>query len=283
VLVTTRSNKIALFPNRTAFNYVITAVAVNNENILLDATSKSAMPNILPIRALNWTGRLIKNDGSSAQIDLMPKTGSREIVTIVAKMDETGKITGKARDQYYDYQALSFRENYGKMSSESYIEKMEKVYSGLEVQEYKVSNDDLSKPVVEDYEFSHNTLSDVIGDKIYISPMLFCTQTENPFRQEKREYPIDFVYPSQSKYMINVTMPEGYVIESSPESVAITMEENIGTFKYNIQARNNVLQLNVIMDINYAMVPHQYYLTLKDFFQKMIEKQTEKIILTKKV
>jgi len=54
VLVSTRSNKIALFANRTAFNYVIASVELDNKTVLLDATSKSAMPNILPSRAINW-------------------------------------------------------------------------------------------------------------------------------------------------------------------------------------------------------------------------------------
>lgn len=38
VLVSTRSNGIALFPNRTAFNYVIAAVETPNGYILLDAS-----------------------------------------------------------------------------------------------------------------------------------------------------------------------------------------------------------------------------------------------------
>ncbi|MEP6930089.1 MAG: DUF3857 domain-containing protein, partial [Flavobacterium sp.] len=54
VLVSTRSNGIALFPNRTAFNYVIAAVETPNGSILLDATSKYSSPNILPFRVLNW-------------------------------------------------------------------------------------------------------------------------------------------------------------------------------------------------------------------------------------
>jgi len=65
VLLSTRSNGIALFPNRTAFNYVIAAVETPEGLILLDATSKFSTPNVLPFRDLNWLGRLIKKDGNS--------------------------------------------------------------------------------------------------------------------------------------------------------------------------------------------------------------------------
>ena len=73
VLVSTRSNGIAIFPNRTAFNYVIAAVETPNGNILLDASDKFSTPNVLPFRALNWYGRLIRKDGTSEEVDLMPK------------------------------------------------------------------------------------------------------------------------------------------------------------------------------------------------------------------
>ena len=283
VLVSTRSNKIALFPNRTAFNYVVCAVESSDGVILLDATSKSALPNIMPVRALNWVGRLIKKDGTSVSIDLMPHSSSREIISIVAEIDEEGKVTGKARDQFFDYNAYTFRESYSGMSEDNYLEYLEKKHEGIEVSDFTVSKDDMVKPVIEEYSFSHNNLSDVIGDKIYINPLLFLTQKENPFKQDKREYPIDFAYPFQDKYMVNIVIPEGYTVESIPEPVAITMEQNIGSFKFNIQAGENNIQLMAIMDMNYANIPPDYYATIKDFLQKMIEKQNEKIVLTRKI
>lgn len=283
VLVSTRSNKIALFPNRSAFNYVISAVVVDNKMVLLDATSKSAMPNILPTRALNWMGRLIRKDGSSMAIDLMPQITSKEVVNLMVSLDKDGKASGKVRDQYFDQNAFSFREGYLGISQESYLEQLEGHYKGLEIADYKVTNDkDLSKPVIEEYSFKHNALTDIIGDKIYINPMLFLTTAENPFKQEKREYPVDFVFPHQDKYMINLTLPEGYTVESLPTSIALNMEENIGSFKYNIASGSaNQIQISAVMDINYATIPQDYYPTLKDFFQKVIEKQNEKIVLKK--
>jgi transglutaminase-like putative cysteine protease len=53
VLISTRSNGIALFPSRTGFNYVIAAIEINDGLILLDATEKYSVPNILPLRDLN--------------------------------------------------------------------------------------------------------------------------------------------------------------------------------------------------------------------------------------
>jgi hypothetical protein len=111
--------------------------------------------------------------------------------------------------------------------------------------------------------------------------MLHFTEKENPYTADKREYPIDFMFPHQSKYVVGIKIPEGYVLESLPRSVTYLMEENIGSFKYNIMAVGNMIQANIVFDINYANIGKEYYPTLKDFFSKVIEKQNEKIILKK--
>lgn len=283
VLVSTRSNGIALYPNRTAYNYVIAAVELDNKNyILLDATSKSALPNILPLRVLNWNGRMIRENKTSEEIDLMPKTSSKEIVNIIASIDNEGQISGKARDQYLDYNAFLFRENYLTIAKDTYLERLEKRYNGLEIDEYTTQNDkDLSKPMIENFSFKHGNVSERIGNKLYFSPMLYYARTENPFKEEDREFPVDFPFPYQDKYSFNITIPDGYEVESLPKPIAIAMENNIGTFKYNITSSAKQIQLSVSLDINFSTIPSDYYETLKNFYKTMIEKQNEKVVLRK--
>jgi len=282
VLVSTRANGVALFPTRYAYNYVIAAVKTGDKTLLLDATSKYAQPNIMPTRALNWQGRLIKKNGDTEEIDLMPKTNSKESISIVAEMAANGTISGKVRDQYWDYEAFIFREKYGNTQQESYLEELEKNYKGITINDYKVTNQkEATKPLVEEYAFTHNLVTDNINGKIYFNPLLFLTHTVNPLKQETREYPIDFSFPRQDKYTIILKIPPGYKVESFPQPISISMEQNIGSFKYNISAADTTIQVSVTFDINYSSVSPDYYKTLKDFYQKMIEKQNEKIVLVK--
>ncbi|MBY0264126.1 MAG: FAD-dependent oxidoreductase, partial [Holosporales bacterium] len=74
---------------------------VDEKTILLDATSKYADLNILPVRDLNSSGRLIKKDGSSAEIDLMPKSNSKDVINIMATISAEGEVSGKIREQYF--------------------------------------------------------------------------------------------------------------------------------------------------------------------------------------
>jgi transglutaminase-like putative cysteine protease len=283
VLLSTRDNGIALFPNRTAFNYVIAAVEIQDALILLDATEKYALPNILPMRDLNWYGRLIRKDGTSTQVDLMSKSLSKEVsyMNIVLNPDNT--IDGKLRKQYTDYEALEFRQKNISKTKDNYLEILENENNNIEISEYVRDNDlDLSKPIVENYSFKDTKSIEVISNKIYISPLLFLTLKENPFKQEKREYPVDFSYPQESKYYINITIPEGYVVETLPTVMNIATGDDIGAFKYAIGTTENKIQISVTFTINTAIVPADYYEVIKDFYQKMIDKQNEKIVLVKK-
>lgn len=282
VLLSTRENGIAMFPNQTKFNYVIAAVAVDDEIILLDATSKNALPNILPIRDLNWFGRMISKEGSAAEIELMPKILSKEVVNLMATIKIDGTVEGKVKSQFLDYNAYAFRELYGNLANETQLERIERTYEGIEALDHTIGNvTDLDKPVIEAYSYKHNGLVDIIGDKMYFSPLLFFATTENPFKQENREYPVDFSFPNQEKYLINITIPDGYVVEKVPENVAIPMSDGKGTLKYLVSVKDKQIQLSVILDINKAIIAAENYTELKSFFAEVVKKQNEKIVLKK--
>ncbi|RZJ30800.1 MAG: DUF3857 domain-containing protein, partial [Flavobacterium sp.] len=280
ILVSTRDNGIPFFPNRTAYNYVICAVEVQDAVIMLDATDKQALPNILPIRALNWIGRIIRPNGSSAEMNLMPHFNSKDVVNIIGSLDSSGKVSGKLRDQYFDYNAFLYRRNYAGVAKESYLEKLEKRLEGIEIGEYNSTMDDFSKPVVENFSFTHNRVSEIIGDKMYFAPLLFLTSKENPFKQEKREYPVDFIFPKQDKYTITMTIPDGFAVESLPAPAAVSMGD-LGKFTFNISSAGKQIQVAVSVDINESIVSSEDYQMLKDFYKSIIDKENEKIVLKK--
>jgi len=282
VLVSTRANGISIFPSRSAFNFVIASVTSDNGLVLLDATSKISSPNILPLYDLNWFGRMIRKDGTSELVDLMPKLVSDDVVNMLVSIDAQGQVSGKVREQYFDYCALNYRDKYLGLSKDSYLENLEKRHEGLEVSDFELTNDKIiSEPIIEKYSIKSNNLIEKIGDKLYFEPLLHLTQSENPFKQETREYPIDFAFPFKDKYMVNITIPEGYQVESIPKSASFSMANNYGSF--NISTTNTETQVQVAVNfiINTSIIPSEDYDTLKEFFKVVIDKQKEKVVLKK--
>ena len=282
VLVSTRDNGIAFFPSTDAYNYVIVSVKTDEGLILLDATEKYSSPNILPIRDLNGLGRLIRKNGSSEQVNLMPESISRDVTSIMATISKDGVVEGKVREQHLDYNALQFREKYNNLSNDIYLEKLEKRHNDIEIAELKIKGkEEFSALILEDYSFTDNRNVEIIGDKIYFSPLLFLAQQKNPFKEEKREYPIDFVYPNENKYMINLIIPQGYVVESLPSPISFKTSNNSLSFNYSISNSENKLQLVARFNKNTSIIAPDSYDETRSFFDELVKKENEKVVLKK--
>lgn len=282
VLVSTRSHGVPMFPTREGFNYVIASVEVEGGTILLDATNKYTKPNLLPTRALNWFGKMIKKDGTATTLNLIPKKMSRESVNLSVVLQPDGAIHGKERKTYTDYDSYLFRNRYAAADEDDYLEKLENRNSGMEIVDYEVKNKKtIGKPVMESFTFNLESQADIIGDKMYFSPMFHMAMTENPFKQDSRNYPIDFTYPWQEKYVMNISLPEGYELTSKPENMSIGLVNKLGSFTYRIVENGPNIQVMVDLKIKEAVISADYYADLKELFKNAVEKQTEKLVLSK--
>lgn len=282
VLVSTRRHGIPLFPTREGYNYVISAIELKDKVVLLDATTTYASANILPFRTLNWEGRLIRKDGSSTSINLFPNTASSKTDSFSFILEENGNIEGRRRTMLTNHYALGFRQEYIGADLEDYLEKKENRIQNIEIENYDVKNaKDISKPIMESYAFTMESQAERIGDKIYFSPLFFLSEFENKFKADDRQYPVDFGYPSKYKAIISIKLPEGYAIESMPEKINMALPEGMGSYAFNISKSNSGINVVVSRDINTAIIPQLYYPDLKEYFKRIVDKETEKVVLTK--
>lgn len=283
IITSTRSNGVAIFPSRFAYNYVIAGVKLNanGETLFLDATSKNTVPNILPIKVLNWSGRILISSEASQEIAIQPKKHSTKNYTILAEIVDEKIIKGKVREVSNEYFALLFREKDGLLTNKSLIEKLESKYDGISVSALEVQNEK-SKPVTVTYTFENNNLLENIGDKVYFSPLLFMAMTDNPFKSEKRDYPIEFDFPQSNNFNISIKVPKNYEVESFPSSVNYRNQDGSLGFNFNSSISDNVIQISATFKINNLLIAAEDYGDLKTFFKEIINKQTEKIVLKNK-
>lgn len=283
VLVSTTQNGIPVYPTRTGFNYVVAAAQIEDKQILLDATHKFTSPGILPLNVLNWKGRLIKDDGTSAEIDLVPSTMSKEYSSLMVKIDNLGKIEGKIRIQRTDYDAYLFRVENANKNQENYLEKLEEQFGDSKISNYTIDNKktNIQEPVLETFSLNADNRVEIIGGKMFINPLLFFTRSKNPFTQEIRQMPVYFGYPTQEKFNLNIEIPEGYEIESLPTPVKISSENKEIVYMLNTSGEGNKIRIISTKEIDNSIFAADQYNGLKDLFQKMIASQNEKIVLKK--
>ena len=114
-----------------------------------------------------------------------------------------------------------------------------------------------------------------------MSPLLFLSLKENPFKLEKRTFPIDYGSKWKKNIFINIEIPEGFVIESKPEDVLLTMPNNLGAFAMKVKTQGNKIQVAAQTVVNSPIIGANFYQELKKLYQQAIEKQNEKIVLSK--
>ena len=282
VLISTRNHGVSVFPTIKGFNYVIAAVEIENNMFLLDATEEYSVPNVMPLRNLNGQGRIVRKDKTSNWINLMPTKLSETNSTMNIVIDSDGFVKGMKRTQYTKLNALNYRNKYLKIKDEEILFKTEAKIGDIEISDYKVTNkDNFYKPIVETYKFSSEDLLSIIGDKIYFKPLLFTATTQNPFKLENRKYPIDFGTPIATKSIVSITIPDGYIIESIPESLAMALPNNYGVYKFNITASENKISVYSVFKMNTAIYPIDYYPEIKEFYKMIVTKNLEQIVLKK--
>ena len=282
VLVSTKDHGMPLFPTRNGFNYVIAAVEFPDGVALLDATNKDAEIGVLRSSIMNWKGRIIKKDGTSGWVSLSPQIPAVKSAMVTAVIKPDFSVGGKTQNRFTGNYAFQYRTEFRGLDMDAQRKEIEKDLSQVELSNLHFENlETLGKPVSLEYDFESLDAVEEVSGKLYFSPMVFMAEKESPFKPETREYPIDFGYPMKDRYIINIDLPEGYKIESLPENVIFNLGEGAGSFKYLISQMGNKLQLSVEFSLNKSFIAAQDYGNLKKFYELIIAKENEKVVLSK--
>jgi hypothetical protein len=111
--------------------------------------------------------------------------------------------------------------------------------------------------------------------------MVFMATKENPFKPDTRQYPIDYGFPMKDRYIVTINLPEGYKVESMPENALLNLGEGMGSFRYVLSQMGNKLQLSVEFAMNKPYIAAADYANLKKFYELLIAKENEKVVLSK--
>ena len=118
---------------------------------------------------------------------------------------------------------------------------------------------------------------------MYINPMFGEGYKENPFKSARRLYPVEMPYAMDYTYNLHFEVPPGYQVDELPQQMVVKMNENEdGIFEYRISESNGTISLRSRVALNRANFPSEEYDTLREFFNMVVTKQNEQIVLKKK-
>jgi hypothetical protein len=277
LLISTRTNgKIKYdYPFSHFFNYVIILARVGDKMVLSDATEIFSMNDRIPPRCINERGLVIrKGDVEWISLDNTMTSG---ITTIVQMKIDENMVTADLLKIATEYDALNYRN--------SYADNIENVRKSLSESSYSVidstiriqNHQDRSKP----YRIGYRITSKpgMVNNKIYISPFLQETISDNPLKQKERKYPVDMVYPIKRIYNSTVSPPDGYQAEYIPEDLKI--ESDLFDLNYSVKTLGDDLQITLDYCFKQSIYQPGDYSKLKQYFGEIVKKGNEQIVFVK--
>jgi hypothetical protein len=283
VMLSTRDHGFVrqAYPMTRQFNYVICAIRHDNKTLLLDATEKYLPYNVLPSRCLNGQGLVISKT-NHGWIDITTKAKAKTVVSADLALNPEGELKGKIQYSRDGYDAQSMRSVYQKKGEKDYVKDV------TEAKQWQIEKSvfqdlsDMSKTAKEMHDATINDRSSVAGDAIYVSPLVATQIEENPFKTEKREYPVDFGAPLDKTYICKIVIPDNYVVDELPQNKVLALAGNAARFSYNVLQMGNTLNITSVFQINKSIIPQDEYLNLREFYNQVVAKQAEQIVIKKK-
>ncbi len=283
VLISTRDNGLIhpVYPILSKFNYLIAVAYIDNQKILLDATEKLPV-GYLPVRCLNQQGRVI-SEKHPGWVELEPEKGADYSTMCQMKIGADGNLTGELQRKLTGYAALEVKQKIKDNGEEKYLESVKSKHKSWDISDYKMDESEtVTDEVKESFNLSVDHSADMMGDVIYINPVLTDRIDENPFKREERKLPIDFVYPYRKFYMINLSVPENYEIDEIPESVQMSTPDGSAIFKFLVKKSGLFLQLVSQYELKKSIYLPSDYKVLREFYAMVVSKHNAQIVLKKK-
>ncbi len=263
------------------FNYVVAAVRTGASWLLLDATDPTGKPGVLPLRCLNGEGWLVREKDADF-VPLTPTDRHTQNMVLTLGLDADGGLKGLADVSHLGYAGAAARRQLLSDGAEKYAVAFRKTRPSWEFAKLDVANlDDLNEALGLRCDVRIGEGVQVAGGRMYFKPLLTEGESTNPFRLAERKFPVDFAAPLNQNFTAVYTLPEGYTVEDLPQKVVFALPDNAGRFTYLVVANGNQVQVTSRIAINKTLFLPDEYPTLRAFFDKIVAKHAEQVVLKK--
>jgi hypothetical protein len=277
VLLSTRSHGRIYkdYPFSDSFNFVIACAYIDGKPILADATDPYTTEDDISVNCLNDAGLVVDKEGLKW---LSLQSAELSKLNVYFKFDSVATdpsilvSTGAT-----SYSAAQLRN--------SYADNTEKLISDLNKKMYLVDNSSVkinknqNRANYFSYHFNTNIKIEKLNNKLYISPFLAEVYDENPLKQKSRTYPVDLTYPVSRTYKAEIVIPPGYKLDYLPEKS--TLNDELFELNYFVEELYGSIHVSFTYSFKQAKYEVENYGRIKAFFDRIVKKGNEKIVLVK--
>ena len=238
--------------------YVVAILLQNGTKYYVDASSTDGYLNVLPEPLLVERARLLLNGNKSQWVNLQKISRSQVTTIVEATLSTDGVLTGTQTSHYKGLAAARYHAQQRAKGGKS---------------EFAVEATD-SVPFTIRGEVNGNTIS--------VCPFYSVPVTENPFVAGKRLMPVEFPCEESQQITVNITLPEGYVLESSPKPVSATTPDKGINGRYSVTSYGGKVTVQYLFNVAKMSHSNTNYEALRDIFSMFTEYGKTPIVVVKK-
>lgn len=273
------------FPLVSKFNYVIALVPLaDGKDLLVDATDPDLPCGTLPERCLSQIGRLIMPQASASRwVDLRPSQRHVHFQQVQLALDAQGGLSGKVHEEYAGYAGADARQELAQLGEKKYLAEIGRQHTAWTVPQAAVAkHEEVEKPLALDYSFTQAADDNAAAGTLYLGPLREFGTSQNPFRHENRQYPVDFGSPQEEMLLVTLALPDGYELAETPKNAVIDLPDNGGRYLYSVANAGPTVQFTSRLVLRKPVYAAEEYVHLREFYRLMLEKQAEKLVIKKK-
>lgn len=283
VILSTRSHgyTYALYPILSKFNYVICDANIDGKQVFLDATHPRLGFGKLTPACYNGHARVINAEATALEFS-SDSLMERKITSVILNTNEKGDLIGSLQQAPGYFESHDIREKVKEKGEDGFFKDVKKAYGEeVELSDPKIDSlDNLEGSVTVAYNFKMNKEKE---DILYVNPMFGEAYKENPFKSAERSYPVEMPYASDETYTFTMFIPDGYVVDELPKSTIVKLnQQGDGQFEYLISQSGSAISMRSRIQLKRTYYQPAEYEMLREFFNLIVKKQNEQIVLKKK-
>lgn len=282
IVLSTRSHGFTheLYPLTSRFNYALAAVTVDTLTYFLDASRPYLGFGRVDMSCYNGHARLLGDQIMPVYFNA-DELWEQKNTFVMLMGGEGNTLKGTLQQNPTYFESCRMRTGIKDKGKDAYFKGVEKFFSGeTTISNVEVENLDDNEDILK-YKFDFEVKGDETG-MMYINPLLTEVYKKNPFLSAQRRYPVEMPSVMDEAYTFNLSVPEGYTIEEAPKAAIVKLNDSDGLFQYLVQQNDNTIQLRSRIKLSRATFAPDEYESLRNFFDMIVKKQSEQIVLKKK-
>jgi hypothetical protein len=284
LLVSTRAHgKIDKnFVKPSQFNGLDVLVHDSTGTFVLDVTAKNLSYEVTPGNVINTEAFLVDSvEGQWVKI-VDERALLRQSFIIFSQLDANGVVSGSATVEYFDYAKEA------KLTAEEKEDEEETDRPELKDDSPDITIEDFKSdstqgdlfPLVETFKFKM-PLEDN-NNLFLLNPCFLAGFRNNPFVSDKRTFDIDFGANQNFMVILNLVLPDNFIIEEMPKNITLIKSDSTIFFRRKSAVQGNTFQCQIRLDYTESYFPKEDYANLLEFFKRMYGFLNEPVVLRRK-